>query len=122
MPKDALRYVSFIGGLVTLVELVCYAAFFEYVFRHDNYLAIGIVPASVIQHRNKTNAVSMFGQVLSWFMEVWYILLVGILSTFVKMEFLRGVFVLIKCSEYCLVPMVQILTSAPIRRFWYSRK
>jgi hypothetical protein len=59
----------------------------------------------------------MVGQITSWIMEIWYIILVGVLSTMFQVDLLREVSVLIKTSEYFLIPLVQILTSAPIKRF-----
>jgi hypothetical protein len=44
-----MRYVSVLGGLFTLIELTCYIAFFHYVFKHDNHVAVAIVPAAVIK-------------------------------------------------------------------------
>jgi hypothetical protein len=42
---------------------------------------------------------------------------VGVLSTLFQVELLREVSVLIKTSEYFLIPLVQVLTSAPIKKF-----
>jgi hypothetical protein len=38
---------------------------------HDNNIASQILQPKVIKQRNKTNAITMSGQVAAWFMEVW---------------------------------------------------
>ena len=86
-------------------------------YNHDNKVAAAIVSKATLKSRNKTNAISMVGQIVSWVMEIWYIVLVGLLSTLFQVELLREVSVLIKTTEYFLIPMVQVLTSAPISKF-----
>ena len=86
-------------------------------YNHDNKVADAIVSKATLKSRNKTNAISMVGQIVSWVMEIWYIVLVGLLSTLFQVELLREVSVLIKTTEYFLIPMVQVLTSAPISKF-----
>jgi hypothetical protein len=73
--------------------------------------------ASVLKNRNKTNAITMAGQAASWIMEIWYIVIVGVLSTIVQVDILREISVVVKALEFCLIPFVQIYTSAPIRRY-----
>ena len=77
-----------------------------------------VVSQTMIRIRNKTNAISMVGQVTSWIMEIWYIVLVGLLSTMFQVDRLREVAVLIKTTEYFLIPLVHVITSAPIKRFF----
>ncbi len=109
------------GGILTLVELFCYLAYFQYIYNHDNYVAAAVVSKSTLKTRNKTNAISMVGQITSWVMEIWYIVLVGLLSTMFQVDLLREISVLIKTTEYFLIPLVQVLTSAPIKRFFKGR-
>jgi hypothetical protein len=115
--KKAVVRASFIfGGILTLIELCCYLTYFHFIYNHDNTVAITVISKSSLKSRNKTNAISMGGQVASWVMEIWYIVLVGLLSTMFQVELLREVSVIIKASDYFLIPLVQILTSAPIKR------
>lgn len=115
--KQVVRFCFIFGGVLTVIELCCYLAYFQYVYYHDNNIAAKIVSEATILSRNKTTAISMVGQIASWFMEIWYIVLVGVLSTMFQVDLLREVSVLIKTTEYFLIPLVQVLTSAPLKRF-----
>lgn len=120
--KKAMVRASFIcGGILTLVELCCYLAYFHYIYNHDNNVAASVISKSTLKSRNKTNAISMVGQVTGWVMEIWYIVLVGLLSTMFQVDLLREVSVLIKALEYFLIPLVQICTSAPIKRHFREK-
>ncbi len=116
--KAMVRMCFVFGGILTLVELFCYLAYFQYIYNHDNNVAAAVVSKSTLKTRNKTNAISMVGQVTSWIMEIWYIVLVGLLSTMFQVDLLREISVLIKTTEYFLIPLVHVLTSAPIMRFF----
>ena len=50
----------------------------------------------------------MVGQLASWMMEVWYLVLVGVLSTNFDMDLLREVAPLLKHLEFFLIPLVQV--------------
>ena len=81
-----------------------------------------VLAPSVIQQRNKTNAVSLTGQFLGWVMEIWYLILVGLLSAFFNMDSVREISSLVKDLEFVLIPFVEISTSAPIRNFIANNK
>ena len=51
----------------------------------------------------------MVGQLASWVMEVWYLVLVGMLSTNYDMDLLREVSPLLKHLEFFLIPLVQVI-------------
>ena len=116
--KSMVRMCFIFGGFLTIIELCCYLAYFQYIYHHDNKVAAKVVSQTMIRIRNKTNAISMVGQVTSWIMEIWYIVLVGLLSTMFQVDRLREVAVLIKTTEYFLIPLVHVITSAPIKRFF----
>ena len=50
-------------------------------------------------------------------MEVWYLVAVGFLAIPYKADELREVSALIKCLDFCLVPLALVITSSPIRAF-----
>ena len=70
-------YPRVINGMVmvgmTIAEMCIYIAFFHFVYRHDNseWLA-KILAKKSIQHRNKTNAITFFGQFCSFIFELSY--------------------------------------------------
>ena len=72
---------------------------------------------SVVTKRNQANAISMVGQIVSWVMEIWYTMFMGFLPMYFKMETVREVSALLKNFEFVLIPMVEVYTSAPIRKF-----
>ena len=51
----------------------------------------------------------MVGQLASWVMEVWYLVLVGMLSTNYDMDLLREVAPLLKHLEFFFIPLVQVI-------------
>ena len=116
--KSMVRWCFVLGGILTIIELCCYLFYFQYIYHHDNNIAARVVSQTTIRMRNKTNAISMIGQVTSWVMEIWYIVLVGLLSTMFQVDSLREVAVLVKATDHFLIPLVQIFTSAPIKRFF----
>jgi hypothetical protein len=59
----------------------------------------------------------MVGQLAAWIMEVWYSFLIGCLSAYYDMETLREVSTFLKNFEFMLIPLVEIHTSLPIRKF-----
>ena len=115
--KSMVRLISSVAGCWMLTELCCYLGFFAHIFHHDNNIAIGVVAPSVLKNRNRTNAITMAGQAASWIMEIWYLVIVGILSTIIQVDILREISVVLKALEFCLIPFVQIYTSAPIKKY-----
>ena len=65
----------------------------------------------------QVNAISMVGLLSSWILEMHYIFLSGIMAFYYQSQHVREVAAIVKLFEFVLVPLVQILTSAPIRRF-----
>ena len=85
--------------------------------RHDNTVAIRVLEPEVIKKRNSRNAISMVGQLAGWFMEVWHVVLIGLLTPIYKLDSLRNVSSLLKNFEFFLIPLVQIWSSAPIKSY-----
>ena len=51
-------------------------------------------------------------------MEFWYILINGFLSTIFEMDLVREVSTLIKTLDYLVIPLVQIVTSPAMRKYF----
>jgi hypothetical protein len=109
--------LSSIGIIYTMLEIISYAILFYHMNQHNNKVASSVVKPSVVKQRNKSNAVSMVGQFAGWVMEIWYVLLIGLLSGFYNMEKMREFSSLVKDLEFVLIPLVEIYTSLPIRNF-----
>ena len=100
-----------------LIELGCYVVFFTAIILHDNTLASAVVKPGEIKQRNRVNAFTMFGQVVTWAMELSYVSVLLIIAAKSKSANSRELPALVKLAEFSVIPVVQILTSAPLRKF-----
>ena len=62
----------------------------------------------------------MLGLFASWVLEIWFIMIVGIFSTKFDMDWLREVSATLKDFDFVWVPMIQILTTPPMRKMIFS--
>jgi hypothetical protein len=106
-----------IGLAQTIVEISSYLILYQYLSSHNNKNMGQILKQSEINARNKVNAISLMGLVMGWFMEFWYVFLVGVLGYVFEKNLLREVSSVLKYFEFFLVPLVQIHTSAPLKKF-----
>ena len=114
-------FFSSIGGMLTIIELICYITIFHYLAYHNNNVASAVLSDKVIKQRNKANAISFFGQFAAWIMKVWYVILFGILYAANIGGTAREISILIKDFEFILIPLVEIYTSPPIKFFMLHR-
>jgi hypothetical protein len=114
--KDVLTVISMAGIFFILVEMFCYIILFYYLTEHNKNIAANILQPSVIKHRNKTNAISMLGLFACWLLEVWYMILVGILAIQFEMDELKEVSATLKDFDFVWIPLLQIMTSASLRK------
>ena len=115
----------FVGAVtlsLTFAEIACYTKLYLFMYKKDNGRIKKIVNSSVINKRNKTNAITLSGQFAGWIMEIWYIVTIGILNTIFNFELFREVAPFVKNLEFLLIPMVQIKTSEPIRQFILNKQ
>ena len=62
---------------MTVIEICIYVSFFHFVYQHDNSEWLKkILDTKCIQKRNKTNAITFFGQFCSFLFELIYWILV----------------------------------------------
>ncbi len=108
---------SMIGLAQTIVEISSYLILYQYLSSHNNKNMGQILKQSEINARNKVNAISLMGLVMGWFMKFWYVFLVGVLGYVFDKNLLREVSSVLKYFEFFLVPLVQIHTSAPLKKF-----
>ena len=114
-------FIAALGGIFSMIEIACYIVIYLHIDVHNNTVAIQLLDPSVIRVRNRTNSITLTGQVMSWFMELWYIVLIGFISNMFNPASLREVAPFFKTFEFFLVPLVQIYTSPPIKRFISSQ-
>ena len=108
-----------LGICLTAIEITSYIVLYSYISCHNNNKSIQqILDQKTLKNRNHSNAISLTGLFISWAWEVWYILLVSIISLLINdANWFRELATLIKCYEFYFIPLVQIYTSAPIKRF-----
>ena len=111
------RLVSLVGGVLSFVEFVCYVVFFLHLHHHDNQIAAAVISQSVLKLRNRNNAVSMLARFLTWILRIWFVILAGALSTVFKIENLREISALVKSSDFCVIPLLQIVTTSSMKHF-----
>ncbi len=70
---------------------------------------------------SRSNAVSVLGHVICWFLQIWFIVTVGILNKIYQSETLREVATILKMTEFCLFPLVQILTSPLLQKYMWIK-
>ena len=80
--KDTLIFwFSVHGSILTVIEISCYLILYHHIYIHNKTTAEKkLLDSSIIRKRNQDNTVSLTGLFLTFLMEVWYIVLVGILS------------------------------------------
>ena len=113
--------LSAVGATFQILELCCYIILYAYVKNHNNTIAVTVLDAGVIKMRNRANSISLSGQLASWILEVWYIVIIGIFSNALKYSAMRDVAPFLKTFEFFLIPLFQIKTSAPIKRYLSSK-
>ena len=114
-----------IGGilvLMTISEIVIYIIIFRFMYLHDNTKMLrALLEPQVIRKRNKTNAITFFGQFCSFLFEVscWMIftfaMLVGKGSVL-----LLAVFSILRTIFFTCMTIIEVMTSSPLRSFLYE--
>jgi hypothetical protein len=107
-----------LGTFENLMEMSSYLILYHYLWKHDNQNASRILNQKVITMRNRTNALSLTGLFITLIMEVLFLVLVGFFSLFFEdHNMFRDLGALILMYEYLFIPLAQIYTSPPIRKF-----
>ena len=109
--------ISGIAIFLTALEFACYFIFFLHIHHHNNTVAATVLNKTAIKQRNRTNAISMMGLFITWILEVCYITVTGIVVTVYNQEWFREYSALLRDFDFVLIPLVQILTSPPIKQF-----
>ena len=108
---------SSLGLFFTAVEVSCYIILYYCIKDHNKTMSRIILTPPVAHKRDRVNAIGLSGQLAVWLMEIWYIILIGLLHPLINFELFREVAPFIKCLEFGMIPLVQIHTSNPIKSF-----
>ena len=111
--------MAYVGILLNITEVISYLVLFRYLYVHDNTVAISVLRPEVIKVRNSRNAISLAGQLVTWILEASYFLLMIFYMNFAfeHSERSREVASIFKLSEFTLIPLAQVLTSAPLKKY-----
>jgi hypothetical protein len=112
--KPLMLFAFTFGISFAVMELFCYVSFFMHLYNHNNTIAINVVTPAVIKQRNQVNAISMFGLLCSWILEIHYILVSAAMSVFAEGDHIREVAAILKLLEFVLVPVVCCLCKAKL--------
>ena len=75
---------------------------------------MGQAPANLF---SRSNAISMLGLFLTWLFEIYYFFGVAFMTNSIEAEKLREFAASLKTAEFAIIPLIQILTSAPMKKF-----
>ena len=103
------------------IELSCYLTLFQHIYYHDNHVMVTILDAKVITMRNRVNAVTLKGLFATWVMEVFQVVVAGLLSNVIGNRWNRELSAFLRQTEFLLIPLIQIHTSPPIKRLLLSK-
>lgn len=115
--RNIFSFLTITGIIFTLIEIISYIILFTHITHHNNNIAINILQPSVIEKRNASNAISLFGLFISWLIDLLYIFFTGLLFTAFESEWIREFSSLFINIEFVFIPWIQISTSTTIIRF-----
>ncbi len=119
--KAILYMYAIVGGVATLTEISYYITIYYYLTSINNNIGEKVLKQSVVKERNRRNAVSFSGQMASCVLEFWYVFLVGIFNNFYDTELVREITPILKHFTFFLVPLIQVLTTPPLRTYMSSK-
>jgi hypothetical protein len=115
--KIFLAFCGIYATSMAVMEIIFYLIIYCHLILLNKNVGAKVLKASVINERNHRNAITLTGQVATFVIEFWYVLLVTVLSHFLDIELVREVSPILKHFDVLLVPLVQIYTSPPLKSF-----
>ena len=110
--------IGLVAAFMTISEIITYVIFFHHMYNHDNSDRLRrILEPSVINDRNRKNAITFFGQFCSFVLEFTGLLLLLASYTFgTRHNKLPLIFTAFYTISFAIMPMVEVLTSDVLRR------
>ena len=103
--------------LTTIAEITIYVIFFHHMYKHDNSKSLrDLMDPAVTKARNRTNAISFFGQFCSFALEFVFGILVIIATSIGTRE--NGIWIVVmtlKTSGFMFMSIVEVVTSRSLR-------
>ena len=111
-------FFSIFGVTLTVIEMSSYITLYRFIWKQDNSLSGRVLSEKVVNMRKKNNALSITGLSATWVMEITHLGFASFISFMVReQEFMRDVVGCVKYYDYYIIPLIQIHTSPPIRRY-----
>jgi hypothetical protein len=101
--------------VVAGLQIFFYIKIFLSILHHNNSVAVNLITPTSLLNRNRSNSISFVTQIIIWLLQVWYIA-VGILVKLYGSEHTHQISSLLKMTEFCLIPMIQVATTPSFRK------
>ena len=104
--------------LVTISELSIYIILFRFMYLHDNNERLRrLLEPNVIRQRNKTNAITLFGQFCSFVFEIsiWILFILAMLMGGNNSVGLLAAFSILKTIAFTCMTVIEAMTSSSLR-------
>ena len=103
---------------MTIAQILCYVAIASYIYNHDNSATTRrILSAGVIRERNRTNAITLFGQLCTFLLQMvmYGIIFVIKASTNWRPQIVAAI-IPIKIGFFAIISLVEIITSPSLKK------
>ena len=80
-----------------------------------------IVKKEVVRQRNQNTAISMVGLFATWVLEMAYNIWLALFVWLGYSQQLRELLTIIKMAEFVIMPIIEVLTSPPLRKFVFKK-
>ena len=113
--RDYRIIICVVMVLLTIAEITIYVIFFHHMYVHDNQERLRrLLEPGVIKLRNRTNAITFFGQFCSFVFEfsIGILTICGVKGLFIEAW---GLVFVLKVTCFTCMSMVEVLTSSTLR-------
>lgn len=108
--------------LTIFLKSVLYIKLFYFLYKHNAVIKLAnILQPEVLQKRNRKNAITLTGQLAGALVELLYAGFITLLLIFKINWEIREYFSVFKTSEFFILPIIEILTSPPLKKFVFNQ-
>ena len=114
--------ISFSRICMVVLEIIIYTIFFHHMYKHDNNeLLRRLLGTNVTRKRNRTNAITFFGQFCSFSIElVWILLYIITLPQDNNKGGLIVIRFIVRMVSFTFIPIIEVLTSKTLKARMYK--
>jgi len=107
--------IGMVSFVVAGLQIFFYVKIFLSILHHNNSVAVNLIAPRTLQTRNRSNSISFVTQIIICLLQVLYIA-VSVLVKLYGSEFTHQISSLLKMTEFCLIPMIQVATTPSFRK------